>query len=318
MEGGRHRHRQRADQALGHHHGVARELEPARAEDRAGRLFGASHVAHGCEERHLVVQVDELLAVVHGLEHDVPIGLAFLHVGQEARHVARGVGGGAGRFEIGPVARGLWVEHMHAERDHEGAGVLQGGLVEVADQGAHVPQREARREGTHGQQAKFAAFGLGRVAELDAGLADEEPRRSVDHLIAQLPAGVVGQWQALAALAVRIDESGDPVDELARRPGARRKTRCVQGGAVPVAQQQQLFDSTQVLRAARQRDTGDQPEIAEQVALVGQQRLARACQVMPDAAARHGAVDVAVAAGTSEFVQLGDDLIRQSQVRVAA
>ena len=209
------------------------------------------------------MQVDELLAVVHGLEHDVPVGLALLHVGQEARHVARGVGGGAGRFEIGPVARGLGVEHMHAERDHERAGVLQGGLVEVADQAAHVPQREARREGTHGQQAQLAAFGLGWVAELDAGLADEESGRAVDHLIAQFPARVVGQWQALAALAVRIDQRGHPVDEFGRGPGSRRKTRCVQRGAVSVAQQQQLVDTTQVLRAARQRDTDDQPEIPE-------------------------------------------------------
>ena len=43
-----------------------------------------------------MLQVDELLAVVHRLEHDVPIGFPLLHVGQEARHVAGGVGGGAG------------------------------------------------------------------------------------------------------------------------------------------------------------------------------------------------------------------------------
>jgi hypothetical protein len=122
------------------------------------------------------MQVDELLAVVHGLEHDVPVGLALLHVGQEARHVAGGVGGGARGLEVGPVARGLGVEHLHAERDHERAGVLQGGLVQVADQAAHVPQREAWREGTHRQQAQLAASRLGRVAELDAGLADPKSR----------------------------------------------------------------------------------------------------------------------------------------------
>ena len=41
---------------------------------------------------------------------------------------------------------------------------------------------------------------------------------------------------AIACLAVRIEQSGSPVDEIGRRPGAGGETRRVQGGAVPVAQ----------------------------------------------------------------------------------
>jgi hypothetical protein len=56
---------------------VARELEAARTEDSARGLLGAGNLAGGREEGHLVVQIDELLAVVHCLQHDVPVGLAF-------------------------------------------------------------------------------------------------------------------------------------------------------------------------------------------------------------------------------------------------
>jgi len=116
VERRRERHRQRADEGLGHHHRVAGEFEPTRTEDGARRLFGPGHRVRLGEERELQVEVDELLAVVHRLQHDVPVGLALLQVGQEARHVAGGVRGGAGGLEEGPVAGGLGVEHVHAQR----------------------------------------------------------------------------------------------------------------------------------------------------------------------------------------------------------
>ena len=145
VEGHRERHGQRSDQRLRHHQGVAGELEAACPEDRARGLLGAGDFVGRGEQGHLVVEIDQLLAIVHGLEDDVPVGLAFLQVGEEAGHVTGGVGGGARGLEVGPVARGLGVEHLHAEGQQEGAGVLQGALVQVADQAAHVPQREARR-----------------------------------------------------------------------------------------------------------------------------------------------------------------------------
>ena len=72
VEGRRERHRQRADEGLRHHHRVAGELEAARAEDGARRLFGTGHRVRLGEERELQVEVDELLAVVHRLRARCP------------------------------------------------------------------------------------------------------------------------------------------------------------------------------------------------------------------------------------------------------
>ena len=314
---GRHRHRQRADQPLGHHHRVARELEAACPEDRSGGLFGARHVAWRCEEGHLVVQIHQLLAVVHGLEHDVPVGLAFLQVGQEARHVTGGVGRGARGLQVGPVARRFGVEHMHTQRDHERTWVLERGLVEIADEAAHVPECEARRKRSHRQQAQLAALLLGRIAQLDPGLTDGEVRGAIDHLIAQFAAGVIGERQALAALPVGIEQGRDPVDELGRRPHPRWKTCRVQGGARAIAQQQQFIDTAQVLNTAGQRDADDQPEFPKQVALVGQQRTTGAREVVADPAPGHGAVDVAVPSRSATLVEFRNRRVGQAQLGIA-
>ena len=267
----RERHRQRADQGLRHHHRVAGEFEAARTEDGARRLFGPGHRVRLGEERELQIEVDELLAVVHRLEHDVPVGLALLQVGQEARHVAGGVRGGAGGLEEGPVAGGLGVEHVHAQREQERAGVLQRALVEVADQAAGVPQREARREGAHRHQAKLGLQVGGGVGQADALAVDAQARGPVDHLVAQLAPVVVGERDGVAGLPVWVEQRGDPVDQVLRRPRTGREAGGVQRGPDPVAQQQQLLQAREILGAAGQRHTDHQPVVAEQVALRGQQ-----------------------------------------------
>jgi hypothetical protein len=63
---------------------------------------------------------------------------------------------------------------MHAERDHEWAGVLQGGLIQIADQAAHVPQGKPWRKRTHRHQAELAGFRFEGVAEADTALPDLE------------------------------------------------------------------------------------------------------------------------------------------------
>ena len=317
VERRRERHRQRADEGLGHHHRVAGELEAARTEDGARRLFGTGHRVRLGEERELQVEVDELLAVVHRLEHDVPVGLALLQVGQEARHVAGGVRGGAGGLEEGPVAGGLGVEHVHAQREQERAGVLQRALVEVADQAAGVPQREARREGAHRHQAKLGLQVGGRVGQADALAVDAQARGPVDHLVAQLAPVVVGERDGVAGLPVRVEQRGDPVDQVLRRPRTRREAGGVQRGPDPVAQQQQLLQAREILRAAGKRDADHQPVVAEQVTLCGEQRCPAALQVVPGTTPGHGAVDVGVPAGAAEGVELRDHVVGQTQVRVA-
>ena len=63
---------------------VSLESSNPRTEDGARRLFGPGHRARRLgEERELQVEVDELLTVVHRFEHDVPVGLALLQVGQK-------------------------------------------------------------------------------------------------------------------------------------------------------------------------------------------------------------------------------------------
>ena len=264
-----------------------------------------------------MVQIHQLLAVVHGLEHDVPVGLAFLQVGQEARHVTGGVGRGARGLQVGPVARRFGVEHMHTQRDHERTWVLERGLVEIADEAAHVPECEARRKRSHRQQAQLAALLLGRIAQLDPGLTDGEVRGAIDHLIAQFAAGVIGERQALAALPVGIEQGRDPVDELGRRPHPRWKTCRVQGGARAIAQQQQFIDTAQVLNTAGQRDADDQPEFPKQVALVGQQRTTGAREVVADPAPGHGAVDVAVPSRSATLVEFRNRRVGQAQLGIA-
>ena len=180
--GRRERHRQRADEGLRHHHRVVGELRSrVRGRSRA-RLFGPGDRLRLGESATAWFRSTSCWPSSIGFWHDVPVGLALLQVGQEARHVAGGVRGGAGRLEEGPVAGGLGVENVHAKREQERAGVLQRALVEVADQAADVPQREARRKAR-------TDIRRSSVCRSAAGLARPMPWRSmrrrvsaVDHL----------------------------------------------------------------------------------------------------------------------------------------
>ena len=139
-------HRQAGNECLRDHERIVGELEAARAPEGARRLFGASNLRSRGEEHQLVVEVHQVRPVAERLEHRVPVLFLVVQIGQKPRHGARGVGGCARGLEKGPVLRCLRLQDMHAQRDHEGARILQRALIEIADQCPHVPKREARWE----------------------------------------------------------------------------------------------------------------------------------------------------------------------------
>ena len=91
----------------------------------------------------------------------------------------------------------------------------------------------------------------------------------------------------------------------------------MQRGAAGVAQQQQLVQARQILGAAGNGDARHQAELPKQIALRRQQRAAAAGKVVGHPPARHGAVDVAVAAAAAQLGELRNRLVGQPQRAVA-
>ncbi|EXI80401.1 MAG: hypothetical protein AW10_01834 [Candidatus Accumulibacter appositus] len=173
LQGGRQRHRQGRCQRLVLQIEILGEIETAGAPDRTNSVFAASCLRDLRQEADLVIHPDHRAAAVEGLEHHVPVALAFLQIGLEVRHVGAGALCRAGRFDLRLASSRLVVKRHCPHGDQERARHRQGQLVGVADQGVHARQTKVARVLTNREelQHRFVTAGLTK-----ANVAVAEPR----------------------------------------------------------------------------------------------------------------------------------------------
>ena len=148
-------------------------------------------------------------------------------------------------------SHGRGIENLHAHGDQEGAGILQRGLHQIADEAVHLPQREVFGEGL--DRVEACLHGL-----VPARLGEHEPQRfcllqgvEVDDLIADFAAIVIVQrGQPRSLDAMRVAEQRTPVDKVVCGTDAVRKGGRTQRSRDAFAQQQQVFAHRHVVDAA--------------------------------------------------------------------
>ena len=280
------RHGEARQQRLAVHVGVGIQLEAASAPDGVGRFVGGDHLVRGGEQRQLVIQAHQAAAGVDGIRRRRPV-LEFLvyvrhHVGHLRLGVLRGPHMVGGDHRLGDVG----VEHLHAQGEQKRRAVLQGRLHQVADKGAHLPQREAFRETLDREEARLQHVGAGFLPQGEAAGVRVLDGVEVDDLVAQFAAVVVVQVRRIGlGDAVGVGEEGAPVDQVCGIANAVGERGRAQGGRHGIAQHHQLVALIEILGVAGKSDGEHQPEIPDRVVEAGGERLLRALQQVADALA---------------------------------
>jgi hypothetical protein len=197
------------------HVGIGVQLEAAPAPDGIGRFVGGDRLVRGGEQRQLVIQAHQAAAGVDGIRRRRPVLELLIHVRHHVGHLRLGVlrcpHMVGGDHRLGDVG----VQDLHAQREQKRRAVLQGRLHQVADEGAHLPQREAFRETLDREEARLQHVGAGFLPQGEAAGVRVLDGVEVDDLVAQFAAIVVVQVRRIGlGDAVGVGEKGAPVDQV--------------------------------------------------------------------------------------------------------
>jgi hypothetical protein len=249
------RHGEARQQRLAVHVGVGVQLEAAAAPDGVGRFVGGDRLVRGGEQRQLVIQAHQAAAGVDGIRRRRPVLELLIHVRHHVGHLRLGVLGGphmvGGDHRLGDVG----VEHLHAQGEQKGCAVLQGRLHQVADEGAHLPQREAFRKTLDREEACLQDLGAGFLPQGEAAGMRVLDGVEVHDLVAQLAAIVVVQVRRIGlGDAVGVGEEGAPVDQVGGIANAVGERGRAQRRGKRIAQRHQLVAFVEILGVSGKRD----------------------------------------------------------------
>ncbi|EXI73845.1 MAG: hypothetical protein AW10_04233 [Candidatus Accumulibacter appositus] len=146
------------------------EIETAGAPDRTHGVLAAGSLRGLGQQADLVIHPDHRSTAVEGLEHHVPVALAFLQIGLEVGHVGTGTLGRARRLDLRLAPGCLVVKRDRSHGDQERTRHRQGELVGVADQGVHAGEAKVARVLANREELQHR-FVAARLAEADVAIA---------------------------------------------------------------------------------------------------------------------------------------------------
>jgi hypothetical protein len=281
---------------------------------------GGDRFIWGGEERQLVVEAHQAAAGVDGIRRGGPVVQFLFHVGHDVGHLGLGVLRRphmvGGHHRLGDVG----VEHMHAQRQQEGRAVLQRRLHQVADEGTHLPEREAFREALDRVEAGLQHVGARFLPQGEAARVRVLDGVEVHDLVAQLAPVVVVKVRSVGLRnAIRVGEEGAPVDQVGGVADTVREGGRAQRRGHRVAQRHQFVAPVEIFGIAREGDGEHQAKVPDRVMEARRERGLRALQQVADALAGELPEQVAVAGRAApSFGLFGLGRVLDPQVGIAA